>query len=64
MAREQVLVDGDWLEKHLDDPAVLVFEVDENSQAHAERHIPGALALDWRADLQDPLPADRAPGHA
>ena len=58
MAREQVLVDGDWLEKRLDDPAVVVFEVDENSQAHADRHIPGALALDWRADLQDPLRRD------
>ena len=50
MAREQVLVDGDWLEERLDDPAVVVFEVDENSQAHADRHIPGALALDWRTD--------------
>ena len=58
MAREQVLVDGDWLEKRLDDPAVVVFEVDENSQVHADRHIPGALALDWRADLQDPLRRD------
>ncbi|WP_406052309.1 sulfurtransferase [Kribbella sp. NBC_00889] len=58
MAREHVLVDGDWLEKQLDDPAVVVFEVDENSGAHAARHIPGALALDWRTDLQDPLRRD------
>lgn len=58
MAREQVLVDGDWLEKRLDDPGVVVIEVDEDSQAHAERHIPGARALDWRADLQDPVRRD------
>ena len=58
MAREHVLVDGEWLEKHLDDPTVVVFEVDENSSAHAARHIPGALALDWRADLQHPVRRD------
>jgi thiosulfate/3-mercaptopyruvate sulfurtransferase len=58
MAREQVLVAGDWLEKHLDDPTVVVFEVDEDSEAHAARHIPGALALDWRADLQHPVRRD------
>jgi thiosulfate/3-mercaptopyruvate sulfurtransferase len=58
MAREQVLVDGDWLEDHLEDPAVVVFEVDENTAAHAARHIPGARALDWRADLQHPVRRD------
>lgn len=58
MAREQVLVDGDWLEKHLDDPGVVVFEVDEDTAAHAARHIPGALALDWRADLQHSVRRD------
>jgi thiosulfate/3-mercaptopyruvate sulfurtransferase len=58
MAREQVLVDGDWLEEHLNDPAVVVFEVDENAAAHAARHIPGALALDWKADLQHSVRRD------
>ena len=58
MAREQVLVDGDWLEKHLDDPTVVVFEVDENSAAHAARHIPGSFGLDWRADLQHSVRRD------
>jgi thiosulfate/3-mercaptopyruvate sulfurtransferase len=58
MSREQVLVDGDWLEGRLDDPGLVVFEVDENSAAYAERHIPGASALDWRADLQDPVRRD------
>ncbi|HEX2073092.1 MAG TPA: sulfurtransferase [Geodermatophilus sp.] len=58
MARSDVLVDGDWLEKHLDEPTVVVIEVDEDSDAYYTDHIPGALALDWRTDLQDPLRRD------
>ena len=58
MARTDVLVDGDWLEKHLDDPTVVVIEVDEDSDAYYVNHIRGAIALDWRADLQDPLRRD------
>jgi len=58
MSRENVLVDGDWLEKHLKEPGVIVVEVDEDSAAYYTDHIPGAVALDWRADLQDPLRRD------
>ncbi|SOC47848.1 thiosulfate/3-mercaptopyruvate sulfurtransferase [Blastococcus aggregatus] len=58
MARTDVLVDGDWLEKHLADPAVVIVEVDEDSAAYYANHIPGAVALDWRTDLQDPLRRD------
>jgi thiosulfate/3-mercaptopyruvate sulfurtransferase len=53
-----VLVDGDWLEKHLDDPAIVIVEVDEDSDAYYTNRIPGAIALDWRADLQEPLRRD------
>jgi thiosulfate/3-mercaptopyruvate sulfurtransferase len=58
VARENVLVDGDWLEAHLTDEAVVVVEVDEDSGAYYTNHIPGATALDWRTDLQDPLRRD------
>jgi thiosulfate/3-mercaptopyruvate sulfurtransferase len=56
--RADVLVDGDWLEQHLADLGVVVIEVDEDSDAYYTNHIPGAVALDWRADLQDPLRRD------
>ncbi|MBB3086281.1 hypothetical protein [Geodermatophilus sabuli] len=36
----------------------MVIEVDEDSDAYYTSHIPGAIALDWRADLQDPLRRD------
>jgi len=58
MSEVNVLVDGDWLEKHLEEPGVIVVEVDEDSAAYYTNHIPGAVALDWRADLQDPLRRD------
>jgi len=48
-----VLVETDWLEAHLSDRGVRIVEVDENPALYAERHIPGAIGFDWRADLQD-----------
>jgi thiosulfate/3-mercaptopyruvate sulfurtransferase len=58
VARADVLVDGDWLKEHLTEPAVVAIEVDEDSDAYYTSHIPGAIALNWRADLQDPLRRD------
>ena len=58
MSRADVLVDGDWVGKNLDVDTVVVVEVDEDSQAYYRDHIPGAVALDWKRDLQDPLRRD------
>src|SRR6201998_3265094 len=58
MSRSEVLVDADWVLAHLDDPQVVVVEVDENTSIYETNHIRGALRLDWRADLQDPLRRD------
>ncbi len=58
MSRDKVLVDGDWLEERLNEPGIVVVEVDEDSAAYYTNHIPAAVALDWRADLQDPLRRD------
>ena len=53
-----VLVTTDWLAEHLDDDAVVVAEVDENPDLYEEGHIPGAIKLHWRDDLQDPVERD------
>jgi thiosulfate/3-mercaptopyruvate sulfurtransferase len=58
MSRSDVLVDTDWLEKHLGDPGLVVVEVDEDVSAYDQGHIPGAVKLDWRQDLQDPVRRD------
>ncbi len=52
------LVTTEWLEAHLDDPAIRVIEVDEDVTAYDRRHIPGAGAWDWAADLHHPIQRD------
>ena len=51
---KDVLVEPEWLEQHLGDDSIRIVEVDENPALYAESHIPGAIGLDWRNDLQDP----------
>jgi thiosulfate/3-mercaptopyruvate sulfurtransferase len=53
-----VLVSTDWLAEHGDDPGLVVAEVDENTDLYGQGHIPGAVELHWRRDLQDPIERD------
>jgi thiosulfate/3-mercaptopyruvate sulfurtransferase len=55
---KDVLVTTDWLAEHLEDESVVVAEVDENPDLYDEGHIPGAVKLHWRDDLQDPVERD------
>jgi thiosulfate/3-mercaptopyruvate sulfurtransferase len=54
----EVLVTTAWVEEHLDDAGVVVAEVDENPDVYDEGHIPGAVKLHWREDLQDAIERD------
>ena len=46
------LVSAEWLLEHLDDPGLKVVEVDyDPATAYEIGHIPGALLVDWRRDL-------------
>jgi thiosulfate/3-mercaptopyruvate sulfurtransferase len=53
-----VLVTTDWLAEHLEEDGIVVAEVDENPDLYEEGHIPSAVKLHWRDDLQDPLERD------
>jgi thiosulfate/3-mercaptopyruvate sulfurtransferase len=55
---KEVLVSTEWVAERLDDPGVVVAEVDENPALYDEGHIPGAVKLHWREDLQDPVERD------
>ncbi|HUA42300.1 MAG TPA: sulfurtransferase [Streptosporangiaceae bacterium] len=58
MSRSDVLVDADWVEAHRDDPGVVLVEVDEDTAAYDKGHIRGAVKIDWKKDLQDPVRRD------
>jgi thiosulfate/3-mercaptopyruvate sulfurtransferase len=53
-----VLVEPDWLEQHLNDDSIRIVEVDENPALYREAHIPGAVGFDWKLDLQDQVKRD------
>ena len=58
MSRESALVSADWVAEHLDDPNVILIEVDEDTSAYDRSHIKGAIKLDWTTDLQDQVRRD------
>ncbi|GLY74761.1 sulfurtransferase [Actinoallomurus iriomotensis] len=58
MSRSDVLVDADWVQAHLDDPGIVLVEVDEDTSAYDKGHIRGAVRIDWKTELQDPVRRD------
>src|SRR6266516_4815016 len=58
ISRSDVLVDADWAQAHLDDQGLVLVEVDEDTSAYGKGHIKGAVKLDWKQDLQDPVRRD------
>jgi thiosulfate/3-mercaptopyruvate sulfurtransferase len=58
MSRSDVLVSADWAEEHLGQPGVVFVEVDEDVSAYDKGHLAGAVKLDWKAELQDPVVRD------
>ncbi len=58
MSRADVLVDAEWVEAHLDDPKIVLVEVDEDVSAYDGGHIKGAVRMDWTTELQAPFERD------
>jgi thiosulfate/3-mercaptopyruvate sulfurtransferase len=57
-AHPEVLVSTDWVAEHLEDPKVRIIESDEDPLLYPSKHIPGAVEVDWTADLNDKLRRD------
>jgi len=52
-ADPDALVDTAWLQEHLNDPSIRIVESNEDVLLYDTGHIPGAVHIDWRGDLQD-----------
>jgi thiosulfate/3-mercaptopyruvate sulfurtransferase len=57
-AHPDKLVSTEWLAAHLDDPSLRIVESNEDLLLYDTGHIPGAVHIDWRRDLNDQLVRD------
>jgi thiosulfate/3-mercaptopyruvate sulfurtransferase len=58
MSRETALVTADWVAENINNPSVVIVEVDEDTALYAQGHIENAITFNWREDLQDGLRRD------
>jgi thiosulfate/3-mercaptopyruvate sulfurtransferase len=52
-AHPETLVSTDWVAGHTNDPKVTIVEVDVETKAYDEGHVPGAIAWAWNTQLCD-----------
>ena len=57
-AHPEVLVDTNWVAEHLNDPRIRIVEVDVDTTAYEQGHIPGAIGWNWTTETQDTLRRD------
>ena len=57
-AHPEVLVSTEWVASHASDPNVRIAEVDVDTKAYDEGHVPGALGWAWNTQLCDTLRRD------
>jgi len=58
MSRDNVLVSAQWAQENLETQGVVFVEVDEDTSAYDGGHIPGAVKINWKTELQDPVRRD------
>jgi thiosulfate/3-mercaptopyruvate sulfurtransferase len=54
----EVLVSTEWAAQHLNDPKIRFVEVDVDTSAYDQGHIPGAVGWNWQSQLQDNIRRD------
>lgn len=57
-AHPETLVSTDWVAAHATDPKVRIVEVDVDTKAYGEGHVPGAIAWAWTSQLSDNVRRD------
>jgi len=61
MTVPEVLVSTDWVAEHRNDPTVRIVEVDVDTAAYAQGHVPGAVGWNWTTELCDTVVRDIVP---
>jgi thiosulfate/3-mercaptopyruvate sulfurtransferase len=56
--RPETLVSTQWAADHLKDPNIRLVEVDVDTTAYDQGHIPGAVGWNWQSQLQDNVRRD------
>ncbi len=59
--QQAVLVTTDWVAQHLNDASVRIVEVDVDTKAYGESHIPNAVGWAWDTQLCDTVRRDIIP---
>ena len=54
----EVLVSTEWAAQNLNSPNIRLVEVDVDTTAYAQGHIPGAVGWNWQTQLQDNIRRD------
>jgi thiosulfate/3-mercaptopyruvate sulfurtransferase len=57
-AAGNALVSPEWAQQHLNDPGVRFVEVDVDTAAYEQSHLPGAVGWNWTSQLSDGIRRD------
>ncbi len=57
-AARNALVSPEWAQQHLNDPNVRFVEVDVDTAAYEQSHLPGAVGWNWTSQLSDGIRRD------
>ena len=57
-AHPEALVSTDWVDEHKGEDNVVLVEVDVDTNAYSEGHVPGAIGWDWNTQLCDTVQRD------
>jgi thiosulfate/3-mercaptopyruvate sulfurtransferase len=64
-ANERALVSTQWVQEHIQDPRVRIAEVDYDPVSNYQiGHVPNAVLIDWKKDMNDPVTRDIVGGEA
>ena len=61
LIKHEVLVSTDWAAQHLGDPSIRIVEVDVDTKAYNEGHMPNAVGWAWDTQLCDTIQRDIVP---